>query len=222
MRWLIADVGTWWTGRKVLIHPSAITQTDYGQREMTVNLTIKQVKDSPETLQDQPVSRQIEYRLHNYYGWDPLWFGNSYFGGGAMASPLLAPPFYGGFLVGEAAGVGANADEGDPNLRSIEAVIGCHIHASDGEIGHLENFLVDDATWVIHYLIVDTKNWWPGKHVLLSPHAVKDISYLEHEIRLNVACDMVKASPPWEPSATIDRAYEQRLHTHYAWPGYGW
>jgi hypothetical protein len=218
MRWLVVDVGSWLVGRSVLIHPSAIARADHERRELVVNLTREQVEGSPGTRTDEPVSRQIEYNLHSYYGWDPLWAGDSYFGGGAMASPLLSPMLVGGFSPGEAAG----ADEGDPHLRSIEAVTGCHIHASDGNIGHLENFLVDDGSWGIHYLVIDTKNWWPGKHVLLSPHAVQDISYLEHEIRLRVSRDQVMASPPWEPAALIDRAYQERLHTHYAWPGYGW
>jgi hypothetical protein len=222
MRWLVVDVGSWLVGRSVLIHPSAIARADHERRELAVSLTREQVKGSPDTSQDEPVSRQIEYNLHSYYGWDPLWAGNSYFGGGAMASPLLSPPFLGGYAAGDAAGVGAGPDEGDPHLRSTATVIGCHIHASDGEIGHLENFLVDDFSWGIHYLVIDTRNWWPGKHVLLSPHAVQDISYLDHEIRLNVGRDLVQAAPSWEPATIIDRAYETRLHLHYAWPGYGW
>lgn len=222
LRWLVVNVGTWWTGHKVLLHPSVIAGIDHGRRELAVTLTKERVKGSPDVREDEPVSQQIEYNLHSYYGWDPMWAGNSYFGGGAMASPLLSPPLYGGFAVGEAAGVGAGANEGDPHLRSIVTVTGCHIHATDGDIGHLENFMVDDVSWAIHYLIIDTKNWWSGKHVLLSPHAVQDISYLDHKVRLSVTRDQVKASPPWDPSTIIEQAYQRRLHAHYAWPGYGW
>jgi uncharacterized protein YrrD len=221
LRWLVVDVGRWLAGRTVLIHPSAIAQADTERRELGLALTKSQVEGSPETRQDEPVSRQIEDNLHSYYGWDPLWAGNSYFGGGAMASPLLspsmAPP-----LFGEAAGIGAGVNEGNPHLRSIAAVTGCHVHASDGNIGHIEDFLVDSASWTVHYLIVDTRNWWPGKHVLISPYAVQDISYLEHEIRLTVSKEQVMGSPVWDPSAIIERAFQQRLHRHYAWPGYGW
>ena len=63
-------------------------------------------------------------------------------------------------------------NDDDPHLRSIEAVTGYHIHASDGEIGHVEDFLIEDADWSIRYLVVDTKNWWPGKKVLISPRSV--------------------------------------------------
>ena len=222
MRWLVADVGTWWSGHKVLIHPSAIDGVDHELREVGLSLTKERIKGSPDAREDEPVSRQIEYNLNAYYGWDPMWAGNSYFGGGAMASPLLSPPLIGGRSPGEAAGIGTGMDEGDPHLRSITAVTGCHLHATDGSIGHLENFMVDDATWTIDYLIVDTKNWWPGKHVLLSPHAVKEINYLDHEIRLRVSRDQVKASPLWDPVTEIEQAYQRRLHNHYDWPAYGW
>jgi hypothetical protein len=222
MRWLVADVGTWWTGHKVLIHPSAVDGVDHERRALGLSLTKERIKGSPDAREDEPVSRQIEYNLHSYYGWAPLWAENSYFGAGAMSVPLMSPPLFGGFVEREAAGVGAGADEGDPHLRSITAVTGCHLHASDGSIGHLENFMVDDATWIIEYLIVDTKNWWLGKHVLISPHAVKDISYLDHEIRLRVTRDQVKGSPPWDPMSKIELAYQRRLHGHYDWPAYGW
>jgi len=220
LRWL--DVGTWLVGRTVLIHPSAITGADHERRQFGLALTKAKVEASPETRSDEPVSRQIEYNLHSYYGWDPLWAGNSYFGGGAMASPLLSPPLFGGLSAGEAAGIGAGAEEGDPHLRSITAVTGYHLHATDGDIGHVENFLVDDESWVLQYLVVDTRDWWPGKHVLLSPHAVQDISYLDRKIRLTVSRALVMASPPWDPATTVERAYQQRLHRHYAWPNYGW
>jgi hypothetical protein len=225
LRWLVADIGSWRASSKVLIHPSAITQADYQRQELSVALTIDQVKASPDILQDQPVSRQIEHNVHSYYGWDPLWSSDSYFGGNAMASPMVPPPFSLDFTDGEAAReaseIGDDADQGDPHLRSAAAVNGSHIRATDGEIGHLENLLVEDATWQLHYLIIDTKNWWPDQHVLLSPHAVGDISYLDEEIRLNVSREQVRASPSWEPSVAIDAAYEQRLQKHYGWPGKG-
>ena len=113
-------------------------------------------------------------------------------------------------------------NDGDPHLRSTAAVTGYHIHASDRQIGHVENLLIDDVTWGIRYLIIDTKNWWPGKHVLMSPYAVPEISWSKHQVRLDVSRELVKSSPPWSPLDLIDQAYEERLHRHYDWPGYGW
>jgi len=220
LRWLVVDTGGWLTGRKVLIHPSAIGHADYERQELPVALTKAQVEGSPDIRQDQPVSRQMESHLYDYYGWDPYW-GSSYFGMGAIGLPLASPPYVGPSAARESGSEESHPDSGDPHLRSIAAVTSYHIHATDGEIGHVENFLVDDASWDVRYLIVDTRNWWPGKHVLVSPYAVREISWSERQVQLNVARGQVKASPPWNPIDMIDQAYEKRLHGHYGWPGYG-
>ena len=218
---MVADTGTWLSSRKVLVHPSAVRSLDYERRELSVGLTKHQIDASPGILRDQPVSQQMETSLYDYYGWDPYW-GGSYFGGGAMASPLSPPPFFGSAALGRRNGLDVLEDAGDPHLRSLAAVTGYHIHAIDGEIGHVENFLIDDATWGIRYLILDTSNWWLGKHVLISPYAVGRISYADHQITVDVDRDKVKSSPPWDPAEMVDTYYEKRLHHHYGWQGYGW
>jgi hypothetical protein len=220
VRWLVVDTGTWLTGRKVLVHPSAIGRADYERRKLSVSLTKSQVKGSPDILQDQPVSQQMERSLYDYYGWDPCW-GSSYFGMGVMESFLSPSPYFAETAV-ENTDIGRGLNDGDPHLRSTAAVTGYHIHASDRLIGHVENLLIDDVTWGIRYLIIDTKNWWPGKHVLMSPYAVREISWSKHQVRLDVSRELVKSSPPWSPLDLIDQAYDERLHRHYDWPGYGW
>jgi hypothetical protein len=214
IRWLVVDTGTWLTGRQVLVHPSAIKRADDEGRAFAVRLTKAQVEQSPDILQDQPVSRQMQSQLYDYYGWDPIWGGPA----GAMAAPLSTPPYLGLDFTREAAKVDAAAHEGDPHLRSIAEVTGYRIHATDGEIGHVENFFIHSTAWGIAYLMVDTRNWWPGKHVLMSPRAVKEIDWSERHIRLNVTRDKVKASPPWDPAALMDQPTMQRLHAHYGWP----
>ena len=113
-------------------------------------------------------------------------------------------------------------DDGDPHLRSLFAIKGTDILATDGEIGHVENLLIDDAAWAIRYLIVDTSNWWFGQHVLIAPFSVQSISWFDQVITVTLSRAQVKASPAWDPLAVIDQAYQQRLHSHYDWPGYGW
>jgi hypothetical protein len=167
------------------------------------------------------VSQQMQSSLYDYYGWDPYWAG-SYFGVGSMDATFPPSPYYSAVGAREAAETASEADDADPHLRSVSAVKGYHIRASDGEIGHIQNFLIDDAVWSIRYLIVDTSNWWFGKHVLVSPYAVKTIEWSDRAVSLEVDRDQVKASPPWNPADRIDQAYEERLHKHYGWPGYGW
>ena len=183
---------------------------------------MQQVKDSPDIDTEQSVSRQMETNVYDYYGWRPYWGTGLYMGGfgymggmgmgGAMAmSPSLGPRQREKHI----AYPHPQRSDGDPHLRSIDAVTGYHIHASDGEIGHVEDFLVEDADWSIHYLVVDTKNWWPGKKVLISPRSAREIDWTNRLVNLNVDRQRVKDSPAYDASTTVDRAYEQQFHSYY-------
>jgi PRC-barrel domain len=65
-------------------------------------------------------------------------------------------------------------------LHKFNTIRGFHIHALDGEIGHLDDILLDESTWELRYLVIDTANWIGGRHVLLSPNLVTAID-VEHE-----------------------------------------
>lgn len=217
LRWLVVDTRTWLIGRKVLIHPSVVGQADSDHLRLPVSLTKAQIKASPPITFDLPVSAQMEDRVYGYYGWNSEWGGRGYF----SHSPATSD--------GEAAVLDRPGSEpktdpgaGDPNLRSVAAVNGYQVKASDGEIGHIENFVIDDVSWDIRYVIIDTRNWWFGQHVLMSPFAVESINWQDRNVLLDVSRDQVKSSPPWKPVDPIDKSYQESLHGYYTWPGYGW
>ena len=70
-------------------------------------------------------------------------------------------------------------------LHKLSKVRGFHIHAMDGEIGHVDDFLLDESTWGLRYMVVDTANWIGGRRVLLSPQVVAGVD-VEHQ-RMDVA-----------------------------------
>ncbi len=219
VRWLVVDCGAWLTGRKVLIHPSAISREALEEQQFDVALTKAQVEGSPDLSEDQPVSRQMENRLYSYDDWDPLWGANLSAMPGAMASPLLAPRYLGLGSTDEVAADGPTSRAADPHLRSVMEMTGYRVHAVDGEIGHIENLMIDDTDWSVHYFIVDTRSWWLGKSVLISPAAVKVIDWFDRHVELNVTRDLVEASPPWDPLVAFNDEYASRLHKHYGWAG---
>jgi sporulation protein YlmC with PRC-barrel domain len=224
IRWLVIDTGNWLSGRLVLVHPSVIGTPDHEGQHLPVRLSKAQVEASPDIEQDRPVTMQMQSDLYSYYGWDPYW-GPNFYGPVGFGIAPVASFDRGGTYPGEDAAreaVQMGCDDGDPHLRDMAALRGYHIHATDGTIGHVENFMLDDADWAIRYLIVDTRNWWPGEHVLIAPYAVKDIHWGDQEVRLNVTRDQVKTSPKWDPAELVEHVYERRLHHHYGWPGYGW
>ena len=176
---------------------------------------MQQVKDSPDIATDRLVSRQMETNIYGYYGWAPYWGAGLYMGGfGYVGGAMAMPPSLGSRRREEEIADTRRNDD-DPHLRSIGMVTGYHIHASDGEIGHVEDFLVEDADWSIHYLVVDTKNWWPGKKVLISPRSAREISWTDRLVNLNVDRQKVKDSPAYDASTTVDQAYEEHFHNHY-------
>jgi len=213
LRWLVVDTREWLIGRKVLIHPSAFGRPDVENLRLRLDLTKAQIEASPPIAFDRPVSAQLESRVYGYYGWDAEWGGIGYPAHLAGASAVTDKP---------GAKYAAGPDDGDPNLRSMAAVGRYHVAATDGAIGHVEDFVFDDVTWDVRYLIVDTKNWWFGQHVLIAPFAVRHINWLDETVLLDLSRERVQSSPPWKPLDLIDIAYQRQLHSYYGWPGYGW
>jgi hypothetical protein len=145
IRWLVIDTGSWLMGRIVVIPPSAIAKLDYERDEIRVALTKSQIEASPELSAHEPVSRQAESQVYQYCEWDP-YRGTSYFITGAMASLLSSAPYFGAPVAsGGPRADPVNRPDGDPHLRSIAEVTSYRLEASDGPIGHVENFYIDDG-----------------------------------------------------------------------------
>jgi hypothetical protein len=215
VRWLVVDTGHWLSGRKVLLPPSVLGQISAKDNALAIALSKQQIKDSPEIDTDQPVSRQMEASIYDYYGWSPYWGSSLYTGGydympgSGMASSYL------GSRRREQKIDDARAERSDVHLRSVEAVTGYHIHASDGEIGHVQDFLVEDADWSIHYFIVDTKNWCLGKKILVSSRSAGEIDWTNRLVSLDVDRQRIKDSPAYDPSMTVDLASDEKFLTYY-------
>ena len=192
VRWMVVDTGNWLPGRQVLIHPSAIDPLDLAfpvkrvlpmmstgdTLVLSVRLTKLQIEASPEAREDEPVTKQMETDLYDHYGWDPSW-GATNFGASAVAAPLLEPLIFSDAAARQAADTESRRGEGNPHLRSVASTNGYHVHATDGDLGHVENFLADDVNWDVRYLVVATRDWWPGRHVQLAPFALIDIELIE-------------------------------------------
>jgi uncharacterized protein YrrD len=228
IRYLVVDAGTWLSSRKVLVSPIAIGRPEWDRRSLHVWLTKAQVKDSPDIDTDKPVSRQHEMAYSSYYGYPNYWGGGGYWGGGMY--PNLMLPDEGGFgspqairLENENAHALADIDRGqgeDPHLRSCREVMTYHVHASDGDIGHVEGMLVDDQTWAIRYLIVNTSNWWLGHQLLIAPQWIDDVSWFDSAVSVRMTRQAIKEAPAYDPIAPLQRRDEAELYDHYGSPVY--
>jgi hypothetical protein len=229
IRWMTVDAGDWLPGQRVFIHPSAIapltlppkpTLPMMSQGEtlaLTVNLPKSQIEAGPHAHAEVSLTRDMEALLYDHYGWDPYW-GASYFGAGLLPNAESE-------IVAAAARRAAEAEtpplDGADHLHSVAEFKGYTVHAEDGDIGHVENLLAEDANRDIRYLVIATRNWWPGKIVQLSPYSVKDIYWFAERGNMNVTRDRVRSAPAWDPLAIADEVREGDLHRHFGRPGYG-
>lgn len=209
IRWLVVDTGDWLPGREVLLPTSALGIPSIALRTLPVRLTRQQVEDAPGAEADLPVSRQMEGHLANHYG------ANGYQPrGNAYLSPLIGFPsptepaerFEGDEIV---------ANTGDSHLRSTANVTGYHIRATDGDIGHVEDFIFDDASWRIIYLGVDTNNWWPDSRVLILPQMVREVDWSNSLLHIHATQQKVRDAPAASKAVTVDDTYAQAISAYY-------
>jgi len=210
VRYLVANTGKWLTGRKVLLSPYALVAVNTDHENIVADLTKKQIEDSPSLDSDKPVSQQFESDYYGYYGWPTYWYGPYSWG----YYPYLErdPAKWGQYNQKDKAW--------DHHLRSCHEVNGYHIDAEDGEIGHVEDFIVDSETWEIRYLVVNTSNWWAGKKVLISPLWIERVSWSERKVVIDLTRQAIKLSPEFTDKSLVDRDYETSLYGHYNRKGY--
>lgn len=218
IRYLVIKTGNWLSGRKVLISPKALLSPDWEKEELPVNLTRKQIQNSPDIDTNKPVSRQHEEELFSYYTWDPYWgeeaHGAAIFG--AMPSDLYereteAPEAYQDNQT-------QNEANNDPHLRNTDEVIGYTIHATDGEIGKVKDYILDDSNWKINYLVVDTGNWLNSKNVLLPTHWIREVKWDNEIVVVNVTMAQIENCPSYDSSEPVNEVVEKNLYDYYGRP----
>jgi uncharacterized protein YrrD len=210
LRYLVADTGTWFTGKQVLISPYAMVAVNREAQHIEIDLTKKQIEDSPSLDSDKPVSRQFEDAYYGFYGWPTHWH-----------RPCVWGDFPGLVHDPEQWQAAARQEQSwDPYLRSTADVTGHLIQAADGEIGHVEDFIIDDATRTIRYLIIYTRHWWLKKQVLIPPRWIERVSWLESKVFVNLPGKAIKQAPEYTEATLLTREYEASLHRHYHRRGY--
>ncbi len=226
IRYLVVDTGTWLSSREVLITPWALNKPNWPDRLLPVSITREQVKNSPDIDTHQPVSRQNEMQVLGYYGYPSYWDGTNLWGDGP--SPYAMAVGYDGQRLDRAernreqeATLAADRlrhRNDDPHLRSCNAVQGYHLHASDGDIGHVAGFLVDEDSWAIRYLIVKTTNWWVGHEVLIAPLWITAVHWPDQSVSVDLTREAIRQAPVYDDTAVLDHAWEARLYAHHGRP----
>jgi hypothetical protein len=207
IRYLVVNTGHWLLGRRVLLAPAVLGDADDDNKTLSVSLTREQVENSPPVGEGEPLSRQQEIALQGYYGWPAYW---DLAAGSAASSGLV--------LAAEPPQIPDDREQppaGEPGLRSTNDLSGYGIQARDGEIGHLEDLAIDDEDWLIRYIVVDTRNWWPGKKVIVATEWVEEVRWIESKVVVDLSREAIRNSPEFDPSQPVNREYERKLYEHY-------
>jgi len=208
VRYLVIETGKWLPGRKVIVSPTSAGEPDTEKNEIPVSLDRKKIEDSPTIDEEQPVSRRQEIKLAEYFGWPYYWWGPVGMAAGATR----------GFTSAENAPDATEDEDGDPNLRSLNEVSGYSINAKDGEFGHIEDLIVETDGWEIVYAVVDTRNWLPGKKVLITPGAISNVDWAANMISVDMPAESIEKSPEFDPSQPVNRKLEVRLYDYMGRP----
>lgn len=210
VRYLVVATSGWLVGKKVLISPNAVQEVFWGDECIKVDLTTEQVRHSPDIDTDRPISRQQEAEYHLYYNFPPYW------GGVALWGRYDQPG--GEATADESEAAQQDRDYGakwDSHLRSAKEVRGYRVVAIDGEVGHLDNFLVEPGTWAIRYIVVNTGGWLKKHEVLFTPKLVDRVIWQEATVNVNASRELVETAPGYDRGRVMDRAFEEALFAHY-------
>lgn len=218
VRYLVVATGSWLFGKKVLISPNAVVKVKFDDGCIQVDLSMDQVRNSPDIDTEKPISRQQESEYHLYYNFPPYWGGVALWGrydqpGGAGSD---AADEQAESSVADQTGPPSEAGEASKSrLRSAREVRGYRVVATDGQVGHVDNFLMEVENWAIRYLVVNTGGWINRHEVLLTPKLVDKVIWAEAQVDVNTSKRIIEEAPDYHRGEEIDRDYEERLFAHY-------
>lgn len=213
VRYLVADTQRWLPGRKVLISPIIVDPADWQNKRLPALLTREQMQNSPDISMDEVLSGQDEVKYFDYYNWPYYWAGGEIWGSVTLPRDLIAE--------GIDRKVALTKEINESHLRSMRDVTGYSIQATDGEIGRVDDFIVDDDGWIIRYMIVDTRTWWPEKRIIISPQWISHVDWKNSNLYVNLSRHAIKSGPEYDPEK-LSLAYEAKLDGHYGEPNYWW
>ena len=205
IRYMDARAGNWLTGQRVLISPISLGSPDWEAEQIPVHLSQEQIRNSPSLATDQPVSRRFEQRFFSYYGYGYYWMGDQIWGAG----------MYPAELENVANELGAVEDEGDEHLRSVDEVAGYNVIAGGENTGEVDGFLVEDRTWKIRYIVVDTGRWLSHHRVVIPSHWITAISWAEHSVEVSVSGEQLESAPVYPDDGPVTREYEEQYFSHF-------
>ncbi|TNF91779.1 MAG: PRC-barrel domain containing protein [Gammaproteobacteria bacterium] len=227
VRYMVADTGKWLTHHEVLITPSSLKEPDWSTEQISVNLTHDQIEASPPLEKHAPVSREYEIAFHEYYDQAFYWLGADLREGRPDEQGVIQPiedlPDIEELSDEDEVVTAAKSEDTqdlEGKLRSAVEVMDYMVESKDGDAGRVEDLIVDDLSWVIRYLVVDTGHWLPGKKVLVNPEWIESVTWADQKVHVDLDQQEIEKCPDYDADAPVNREYEVRLYDYHGRPRY--
>lgn len=201
VRYFVVRTGRWLHGQRVLVVPSVVSRVDEHVKRLHVELNRSQIEACPPVDTQVPIAREYEQQYFQYYGWEPYWVGDPLLKSRPLDEASRNKDF--------------KKDPDQTRLRSSKEVTGYRIHAHDGDIGHVEDFIIEEPKWVVRYLEVDTRNWLPGKRVLIGTPWIRRVDWYKNVVSVDLLREAIQTAPAYDPTKVIGRNYQAALYKHY-------
>jgi sporulation protein YlmC with PRC-barrel domain len=209
IRHMVVKTGSWLTGRKVLISPLSVERIDAEAGEVRLSLTREKIEGAPGVGADEPVSRQFERTYYDYYGYPYYWTGPYTWGNWGYM------PQYATETQRRERSDRDRMESGqtgkDPDLRSFNEVNGYSVEATDGVKGDIEDIIMDDRSWQIRHIIVDTSKWLPSKDVIVPPEKISNIRWEDSTVFVDMTKDELAGLPEFKSLDDIVEARETEV-----------
>lgn len=205
VRYLVVDTGKWLRRRELLISPHSVRTVDEPAEQVALSLTRARIEESPPLEAHPPVSRRREAAYFDYFGYPYYWGSTGSIG--VSPPPVITSEHQAALDDRVSAEQAEAAERGDEHLRSAVEVAGYSVAATDGELGHVHDLLIRDATWIIDYLVVDTKNWWADNLVVIPPDWISDVAWARRQITVSVAREAIRSSPRYLGRVDLERRF---------------
>lgn len=211
MRYMVADTGKWLPGKRVLISPIALGDPNWDEKRFPVLMTREQVEDAPGLDEHAPVTREFEIWYHKHYNWPYYWSGTGIWASGIHPRALYVDPSIQEMPNDEDLGE-SGPDLEHPHLHSVDEMVKYNVRATDGDIGHIEDFIVDDGDWNVRFAVAATRNWWPGKHVLIPMSRLDRVEWDDQALLVDMTREQVKEGPEYDPNLPINMDDQENLY----------
>lgn len=222
VKYLVVDTGNWLPGKKILLTSNVVGEPDWADKSIFVSLTKNQILTSPTLDTNIPVSEQHKKHENIFQGAMHFFIHNETQKQKSFAEELRIEtdvPEMGAEIL-DIKHDEVHGKSFDPHLRSCQRIKGYHIQTLDKELGHIEDFIIDDETWEIKQIVVATKNWVPGRMVMCPPDLVTQIDCEVSKICLNITAADLYHLPEFDVHLPANKVMETRFYDYAGKPMY--